>query len=116
MLLLNAYTIYDNKALQWHPPYFASTDAAAARAFGDLANDPRTNVGAHPADYSLYCCGSFLDSNAQLTPLSPLRHVSDAVALLAIHQTGDLFKRGLPPEQQSGETYTPNYDLNGEKI
>lgn len=109
MLLLNAYTIFDNKALQWHPPYFASTDAAAARAFGDLANDPSTNVGRHPSDYSLYCCGSFSDSNAQLTPLSPLRHVSDAVALLAVHQTHDLFGRRVPEEQPSAPTF-PNVD------
>jgi len=91
MLILNAYSIFDNKALQWHPPFFASTDAAAARAFGDLANDPNTNVGRHPGDYSLFCCGTFLDSNAKLEAITPLRHVADAVALLAIHQSRDLF-------------------------
>lgn len=93
MMILNAYCIYDNKALQYHPPYFASTDAAAARAFGDLAQDPQTNVGRHPGDYSLFCVGTFLDNNARLEAIVPMRHVVDATAMLRFRPTdADLFR------------------------
>lgn len=92
-MLLNAYSIYDIKALQYHPPYFASTDAAAARAFGDLANDLNTHVGRHPADYILYCVGTFLDSTGQLEPISPRRHVADAASFIR-HTPVDLFQNG----------------------
>lgn len=91
-MILNAYTIFDNKSLQYNPPYFASTDAAAARAFSDLANDLNTNIGRHPSDYILYCCGTFLDSSGKLEPISPLRHVADAISLVQIRNL-DLFRR-----------------------
>jgi len=96
MMLLNAYCIYDHKALQYHPPYFASTDAAAARAFGDLVNDSSTNVGRHPTDYVLYCVGTFLDSKGTLEPLSPHRHVADGAAFIPVGKPMDLFPDGQP--------------------
>lgn len=91
MMMLNAYTIYDIKSLQYYPPFFASTDAAAARSFADLANDPNTNVGRHPADYVLYCCGTFLDSNGRLEPIDPRRHVADGAAMVNQPVVNDLF-------------------------
>jgi len=112
MMILNAYTIFDNKALQYHPPFYASTDAAACRAFQDLANDSTSNVGRHPADYILYCCGTFLDSTARLEAISPLRHVADAISLLAIHKHPDLFQ-GVEPDH---EVHTSNHSTNGSKL
>lgn len=94
MMMLNAYTIYDLKSLQYYPPFFASTDAAAARSFADLANDPQTNVGRHPADYVLYCVGTFLDSNGRLEPIDPRRHVADGAAMVAKPAVNDLFNQG----------------------
>lgn len=84
---LNAYSIYDNKALQYYPPFFASTDGAAVRNFADLANDAQTNVGRHPSDYVLYCVGIYDDGNGQLLPEQPLRHVCDATSLLKLAPT-----------------------------
>ncbi|AXH73234.1 MAG: nonstructural protein [Microviridae sp.] len=89
-MLLNAYSIYDRKALQYHPPFFASTDGAAVRSLADLANDPATTIGRHPADYVLYFIGTYSDGNASFEPESPLRHVMDAEALLRLQP--DLFK------------------------
>lgn len=86
---LNAYTLFDNKALQYHPPFFASTDAAAVRSINDLVQDPKTMVGRHPGDYVLYRCGSYDDSNAFFTVESPLGHIVDAVSLVKI--APDLF-------------------------
>lgn len=91
-MMLNAYSIFDNKALQYYPPYFASTDAAAARSFGDLANDVNTNVGRHPGDYSLFCVGTYNDNNAALSAQLPLRHICDGVAMLTIHKDAPLFQ------------------------
>lgn len=77
-MILQAYSVYDRKTLQYYPPYFAATDGAAARSFSDLANDPNTNVGRHPADYVLYRVGSYNDSKGQLVAEAPLSHVADA--------------------------------------
>lgn len=83
-MLLYAYSIYDRKALQYHPPFFASTDGSAVRSFSDLVNDTNTNVGRHPNDYVLYCVGSYSDADGSMHPETPLRHVIDAQACLKI--------------------------------
>lgn len=81
---LNAYTIFDVKALQYHSPFFASTDAAAIRSLRDLANDQNTTVGRHPADYVMYQCGTYDDATGRFHPNEPLSHVVDAVALVEL--------------------------------
>lgn len=86
-MMLNAYTVYDNKALTYNVPFFTSTDGAAVRMFADLANDSNTAVGRHPSDYSLFAIGSYDDNKGMLLPESPLRHVADATSLLKLAPT-----------------------------
>lgn len=81
---LLAFTIFDNKALQYHPPFFQHTDAAAVRMLRDLVEDLNTTIGRHPGDYVLYGCGSYDDQNGQMWPEQPLRHIMDAVALVKL--------------------------------
>lgn len=83
-MMIQSYSIFDNKALQYHPPFFSSTDGAAVRMLSDLVNDPNSSVGRHPGDYVLYCVGTWDDQHGAFAPLSPLRHVIDAVALVKI--------------------------------
>lgn len=87
-MFLNAYSVYDRKALQYYPPFFAATDGAASRMFSDLANDGNTNVGRHPSDYVLYRIGQYNDQKGALMPESPLCHIVDAAAL--VEQKGAL--------------------------
>lgn len=83
-MLLNAYTLFDNKALVYSPPFFVNTDGAAVRMLGDLVADMNTQVGRHPGDFVLFCIGTFSDANASMEPTLPLRHVIDAVALVKV--------------------------------
>lgn len=83
-MILRAYSLQDVKALQYHPPFFASTDAAAVRMVQDLVNDLQTMVGKHPADFKLYCVGTYDDANGHFEPVYPLTHVIDAVSLVPI--------------------------------
>lgn len=105
-MILNAYTVYDNKALCYSAPFFSNTDGSAVRMFSDLANDTNTNVGRHPGDFSLFCVGLFNDSMAMLEPKLPIRHVIDATSLLHIRSMPDLFKGG------GVQTTDPHYDDN----
>lgn len=91
-----AYSVYDNKALVYAVPFFATTDGSAIRSFQDLANDTNTTVGRHPGDFSLYCLGDYDDQKGVLTALSPLRHVVDATALLVRQE-------GLPFDRPNGK-------------
>lgn len=96
---LNAYSLFDNKALQYHAPFFTHTDGSAVRMLQDLVGDLNTNVGRHPSDYVLYGIGTYDDATGFMEPASPLRHVMDAVALVTIKPTGDLFANpsAVPP-------------------
>lgn len=81
-MLLRAFTVYDNKALIYHPPFFAATDGAAVRTFQELVNDSSTSIGRHPADYSLFLAGLYDDQKGMFNPELPLKHVADATALI----------------------------------
>ncbi|WNK12833.1 MAG: nonstructural protein [Microvirus sp.] len=89
--MLQAYSIYDRKSLQYHPPFYASADGAAARSFQDAINDPQSALGRHPMDYVLFHVGTFSDQNGSLEPALPVRHVVDASALVAPTTPGPLF-------------------------
>lgn len=101
-MMLSAYSIFDNKALVYHPPFFAPTDGSAVRSLSDLVSDTNTNVGRHPADFVLYCIGHYDDNKGQLIPAVPLIHVVDAIALVKNQQT-HLFplKDGETPEKRA---------------
>jgi len=91
-MITNAYTIYDRKALQYHPPFYAVADGAAVRIVQDLVADNQTQLGRHPHDFVLYRCGAYDDSKGQLLPASALQHIIDASALVEQRQAG-LFER-----------------------
>lgn len=99
-MLLQAYSVYDRKALQYHAPFFTHTDGSAVRSFADLANDMNTTVGRHPADYVLYNVGTYSDDNGSLEPCMPLRHIIDATALVRVDSTIDLFRQQREKEDQ----------------
>ena len=82
-MIVNGYTIYDRKALTYSPPFFAVADGLAVRMFGDLVGDTNTQVGRHPADFVLYRCGGYDDSNGSLLPVTALQHIVDAMALVS---------------------------------
>lgn len=104
-MILNAYSIFDRKSLQYYPPFFASTDGAAVRSLGDMANDTNNAIGLHPTDYVLYCIGTYSDSNGSLEPESPLRHVMDAIALVRLQP--DMFSAPARPYAPANGS-TPN--------
>lgn len=63
----NAYTVYDEKAQAFLPPFFMHQDGMATRTFADCVNDADHNFGKHPHDYTLFQIGSFDDNTGELT-------------------------------------------------
>lgn len=82
--ILNAYSLFDVKALTYSPPFYLGQDAAARRAFEELVNDANTLPGRHPTDFILYCVGTFNDTTGLLEPIDPRRHVVDGAALIKL--------------------------------
>lgn len=91
-MLLNAYTVYDNKTLTYSPPFFQAAHGAATRMFSDLVQDTNTTIGRHPSDYSLFCVAKFDDQTGFLQALDAREHIVDAASLLP--KQADFFANG----------------------
>lgn len=56
---IRAFAVYDAKIGAHMQPFFMDTNAAAIRAFIDLAQDQRTMIAKHPEDFTLMHLGSY---------------------------------------------------------
>lgn len=102
-MIHNAYTIFDRKALIFNTPFYAVNDGSAVRSFSDLVGDMNTQVGRHPADFVLYRCGVFDDSNGLFGAEVPLVHVVDATSLVPRQQSLPFDPRPLHRTGPNGE-------------
>ncbi len=62
------FSVYDEKAHAFYPPWFLAQTDMALRVFSDCVNDKEHNFGMHPSDYSLFAVGEFEDSTAVIFP------------------------------------------------
>lgn len=81
-MLLNAYTLYDIKALTYSPPFYSGAHGQAVRMVMEIACDQSTTVGRHPQDFTLFCIGMFNDATGGLLPAENREHIADVVTLL----------------------------------
>ena len=63
---MNVYSIYDLKGMTYGPTFEYGQDEEAKRFASDLANDPRSLVGRHAADYVLHRVGAFDNGTGRL--------------------------------------------------
>lgn len=83
-MIMKMYSVYDSKAVAFLPPFFMHTDNVAKRTFSDCANDVNHMFSKHPEDYTLFCLGTFDDSNAVIT----VAKQADNLGLAANHKRG----------------------------
>lgn len=60
-MILKAFCLLDVKSGHFNTPFFSLHRADAVRSVIDVAQDMRTTVGRHPADFALCELGSFDD-------------------------------------------------------
>lgn len=58
-MILNIFSIYDQKAGAHLPPFFLAKEGQAIRTFSDCVNDIKHSFSAHPNDYTLFHHGEF---------------------------------------------------------
>jgi len=61
------FSIYDEKAEAFYPPFFLQTTGMAIREITDCVNDLTHKFGAHPADYTLFQLGEFDNITGEIT-------------------------------------------------
>jgi len=82
MMVFNVYSVFDEKALVFAPPFLMVHDGEALRAFGDAVGDPKSKLAAHPGDFKLFRLGTFNDVTGKMESLDmplPLAPASDFV-------------------------------------
>ena len=65
---MGMYAIRDAAIGVYKPPFVQHNNAHAMRNFGDLANDPNTEINKHPSDYCLVRVGEWDDDQGTLHP------------------------------------------------
>lgn len=60
------FTVYDEKAEAFLPPFFVPSKGLAIRAFTDCINSKDHYFGKHPADYTLFQIGVFHDTTGEI--------------------------------------------------
>jgi len=60
------YSVYDNQAERYTPLICLPANNAAIRSFSDAINGGDKQMSAHPADFSLFEVGTWLDDNGEL--------------------------------------------------
>jgi len=60
------FTIFDEKAEVFLPPFFSPTIGIATRAFADTINSHDHQFSKHPSDYTLFQLGFFDDHDAHM--------------------------------------------------
>jgi len=75
---LAMFSVYDDKAAAYMPPFFERAEGAAVRAFMSACNDEKHNFFKSSADYSLYILGVFDDATGALVSTSPPRVLARA--------------------------------------
>lgn len=79
-MIMRIYSVRDNCIAAFLQPFFARSDAEAARSFSDACTSPDHNFSKHLPDYSLYVLGEFDDTNgACLGMASPVKVVDGLV-------------------------------------
>lgn len=59
------FAVHDVKAQAYLPPFILPNAGMAKRVFGDCVNSDSHEFGKHPADYTLFCFGEFIDHETE---------------------------------------------------
>ena len=75
---LGVYSVYDDKAVCYARPFFATNNAVACRSFaGAVASKtPDNALFANPGDYKLFKLGEFDDDCGSIVSCNPLLLIS----------------------------------------
>lgn len=69
------YSVYDNTAEAFMPPFYIQNDNMALRAIDDCLSDPQHMFSQHPKDFELYYLGEFDNIEGKFTLTDSPKHI-----------------------------------------
>lgn len=76
---MKMFSIYDSKGQFYDKPMFLRTKADAIRGWTELANDQKTTIAKHPADFTLFEIGEFNDLTGVVTMYDAKQSIGTAL-------------------------------------
>lgn len=81
MPLQRIYSVYDEKAEEFSPPFYAANDRIAQRIVVESSKGNGSMLGAYPEDFKLYGLGTF-DTNSGDIAVEPKPRLLISVKIL----------------------------------
>lgn len=85
-MIQKMFTIYDEKAQAYLPPFFLHADGMAMRTFADCVNSNDHQFGKHPQDYTLFTIGEFDDALGGLVVFDHRKMLGNGVEFIKAPQ------------------------------
>lgn len=89
---IQVFSVYDSKTQVWGQPNFLLNKGAAMRAWGEAANDTQSNIGKHPADFTMFHIAEWDDETGTLTMLKAKENLGTA---LEFKVENDAYTQGI---------------------
>lgn len=84
---MQLYSVYDVLAKIYATPFVSLNHAMAHRSFGNLVQDPQSNVSRNPADYYLYHVATFDDATGEMVNVTNNELICKAIDFIADYRT-----------------------------
>lgn len=75
-MMLQIFSVRDQAAGAFLPPFFMRSRGEAIRAFSEAVGDPQHQFAKHVSDFTLFCIGDFDDNSGMIRPVEPVRIIS----------------------------------------
>lgn len=98
---LNLYSTFDSKAKAWTLPFFMSATDSIERAWTEVVNDPSTQFGKHPEDYTCFQIGEWDALKGEFTLYESKRSIGTGVQF--IKSSIPQFQPEILPVTKSGK-------------
>ena len=91
-MILQVYSVFDEKAKAYMTPFFQQTNGMAQRAFSDAVNDRDHAFCRHPDDYFLFRVGSFNDETGEFETAVPPENLGGALVYVVMEAGGPFIR------------------------
>lgn len=92
------FSIFDEKAMAYIPPFILPTDGQAVRIFSDCVNSNSHQFGVHPEDYTIFRLGTFDDSNGLISVGEHRQSLGNGLEFIKFSQERDENGQELTPQ------------------
>jgi len=84
------FSVFDDKANCFMPPFFQHTTAMAQRVFADAVRQTDHPFHKNPDDYTLYEIGTFDDASGQIMPSKKIQMIASASEILLLQAAAEI--------------------------